>query len=327
MSVEERSPLERLLASLREPGDARRQLVDLSVDTLAGRPVHEALPATWLARAIGDAFRAAAQAPELESWLLGHLERAASRVDTLEGTLGDKIPLTLMAPVERVLARDLQPDSRLVRVFIDHPSFRKLAAAVLQAQLTDFARRLKTMVPTKSRAASGRGFASAFAGVAKGVASVVTSEVERQLDDRVTAFVQETIGRVVDGTVEHLCDPNRSDEMAQWRIDVFRELMGYPLDTVRQERHRYPPALLAADLAGIIRALGEWRQFASSIEEAIESSATEWEGMSIAQFLNGSGVEPVWRATLGEVLEDQIGYIAGTERFEGWLREQLDPFA
>ena len=48
MSAEESSPLERLLAGLRDPGDARSQLVDLSVDALAERPVHEALPATWL---------------------------------------------------------------------------------------------------------------------------------------------------------------------------------------------------------------------------------------------------------------------------------------
>ncbi|MGB1700237.1 MAG: hypothetical protein ACPHRO_09805, partial [Nannocystaceae bacterium] len=301
MSDAELSPAQLLLTRLREPGNARAQLIELSVDAIATRPVHEALPAEWLANAIAEGIQAAAAAPELEAWLRRHIERAATRIDSLQGTAGDHIPLTIMAPAERILSRDLQPDAKLVRVFIDHPSFRQLAAAVLQAQLTDFAKRLKTMVPAKARPSSGRGLASAFAGVAKGVASAVTSEVERQLDDRVTAFVQETIGRVVDGTIDHLCDPDRVDEMAQWRIDVFRELMSYPLEAAGQERHRYPPAQLAADLADIVRVLSEWRQLSASIERAIASSSEAWEGMSVASFLDGSGVEDVWRNKLSEV--------------------------
>ncbi len=327
MSTAASSPAGQLLARLREPGAARTELVDLSVNALAQRSVREALPATWLADAISDGLRAAASAPDLERWILAHLERAAASVDELEGTVGEQIPWTLMAPVEQMLARDLQPDAKLVRVFIDHPSFRRLAAAVLQAQLTDFARRLKTMVPTKARPSSGRGIASAFAGVAKGVASAVSSEVERQLDDRVTAFVQEAIGRVVDGTVDHLCDPTGVDEMAQWRIDVFRELMSYPLETAGQQRHRYPPAQLAEDLSATIRVLGEWPQLSSSVERAIESTSRRWQDMSIASFLDGSGVEPVWRATLSEVLEDQISYVASTAAFETWLNDQLRPSA
>lgn len=328
MNTSESSPEKRLLARLREPGAARTQLVDLSIDALAHRPVREALPATWLAGAISDGVRAAAGAPEFEGWILAHLERASARVDgidEIDGTAGDHVPLTLMAPLERVLSRDLQPDARLVRVFIDHPSFRKLAAAVLQAQLTDFAGRLKTIVPTKARPSAGRGFASAFAGVAKGVASAVTSEVERQLDDRVTSFVEEAIGRVVDGTVEHLCDPTRAEEMGRWRIDVFRELMGYPLETARQQRHRYPSAQLASDLAAIVRVLGDWRQLSSSVERAITAVSQDWEDMSIARFLEGSGVEPVWRANLSEVLESQISHVVSTDAFKGWLSEQLSP--
>lgn len=325
MNTSSNDPAQRLLSRLREDAAARGELITLGIDAIAQRPLRAAAPAPWLARSLHAALVATASAPDLSDWIEGHLTRAMARAQQVRGTLGDHVPMTVMLPVERALRREFPPDPRLVRLFLDHPSFRALAASVLQAQLSDFARRLKTMVPAKTKPNTGRGLASAFAGVAKGVASAVSSEVERQLDDRVHAFVRETIGKVVEGTVDHLCDPSRADEMGQWRVDVLRGLMTYPLDALVNERHKYPPQAMARDLSDLIAALGQWKQLASHLERFVDEAYEDWGDMTIEAFLAGSGLETRWREDLAELLDDHLAYVARQDAFEAWVRDALAP--
>ena len=320
-------PAGHLLARLRRAPDAADSLISLAIETLAARPLRESAPVAWVSRALHTGLVASAESPELESWIEGHVARALRRAEDVHGVLGDHVPMTVLAPLERALSRELHPDPRLVRTLLDHPSFRTLAAAILQAQLLDFAQRVKTLVPGKARGGGGRGLASAFAGVAKGVASAVTSEVERQLEDRVASFVKEAIGRVVDGTVSHICDPARADEMAAWRVDILRGFMTFPLDALVAERHKYPPHALAEDVAAVLRAMARWRELPEYIERFVTDAYEDWGDITLQEFLAGSGLEARWREDAADLARGHLEHFVHTDGFEQWLRSQFDPEA
>lgn len=311
-----------LLARLRQMPESRADLVDVGLDALAQRPLRDSVPVPWVARTLHTGLVACAASNDLESWLEGHVSRAMRRAEDVRGVLGDHIPMTVLAPMERALSRELHPDPRLVRALLDHTSFRNLAAAILHAQLLEFAHRIKSMVPGKPKS-GGRGLASAFAGVAMGVASAVTSEVERQLEDKVTSFVKDAIGRVVDGTVDHICDPARADEMAEWRVDILRSFMTYPLEDLAAERHKYPPRALAEDIAGVLRAMAHWKQLPEYIERFVAEAYEDWGDMSLEAFLDGSGLESRWRDDAAELALGHLEHLVHADAFESWLRAQF----
>ncbi len=313
----------RILARLRDEPEQLDALVTLTLDHLLARPIAELIDAAWLAKAITDGVRSSARSPEFERWVAERVERTLTRADRLDGALGDRIPMTLLGPLEKALGRPYQPDRELVRALFDHPSTRTILREVLQANILEFGKRMRAMMPDAGKLPGG-GLASRLAGVAKGVATAVGGELERQLEPKVKSFVEDILGVTVDMMIDRVSSEGFAPEFSAWRIDVLHALLGQPIDRLVAERHKYPPQEFAADVAAILRALAAWRGLAEQIEEVVTELIREHGDQSAREFLDGSGLEQAWRPQLHQALVDQARALVAGPEFAAWLAKLVE---
>ncbi|KIG15983.1 hypothetical protein DB30_05037 [Enhygromyxa salina] len=318
---------QQVLARLREEPQRVDALIELGLDHVLARPIAELIDHQWLAKAISDGIRASARSQEFERWVETRVEQALARVDGLEGALGDKLPVTLLGPLEQALGRPYQPDRELARTLLDHPSMRMIMREILQANLLEFGNRMRSIMPDTSAVSKlpGGGLASRLAGVAKGVASAVGGELERQLEPKVQSFVDDILGVTIDMMVERVSSEAFVPEFVSWRIDVLHALLGLPIDKLIAERHKYPPKAFAADVAAILQALAAWRGLGDQVAEILTELIREHGHVSAREFLDGSGLEAAWRPTLQRALSEQAQEFVATEAFAGWLDQLLEP--
>jgi hypothetical protein len=312
----------RILAKLREQPEQLEALVALTLDHLLERPLAELVDPKWLARAVTDGIRSSARSAEFERWVADRVERTLTRADRLDGALGDRVPMTLLGPLEKALGRPYQPERELVRSLLDHPSTRAILREILQANILEFGKRMRAMVPDPAKIPTG--LVSKLAGVAKGVASAVGSELERQLEPKVQSFVDDILGVAVDQMVDRVSSEEFAPEFAAWRIDVLRALLSQPIDRLVAERHKYPPKDFAADVAAILRALAAWRGLGDQIEEVVAELLDAHGRETAKQFLDGSGLEQAWRPQLHQALVQQARELVAGPGFAEWLTQLLD---
>lgn len=312
-----------ILSRLRSEPEHLERLVEFGLEHVLDRPLGEVLDPAWLAKAITDGVRASAQSAQFEQWVADRVERALGRADGLEGPLGERVPVTLLGPLQTALGRPYQPDRELVRALLDHASTRAILREILQANILEFGKRMRSMVPDTGKV-TGSGFASRLAGVAKGVASAVGSELEKQLEPRVSSFVDDILGRAVDMLVTRVSSESFAPEFASWRVDVLHALLEQPVDRLIAERHKYPAEDFAADVAAILRALAAWRGLGEQVEATLAALLTD-EGETTARaFLDGSGLEAAWRPQLQAALVEQARGIIDTDAFAEWLHGLAD---
>lgn len=317
------------LERLRDEPRWLESLVEMGLDHVLARPIAELIDHQWLAKAVSDGIRASARSSEFERWVETRVEQALARVDALEGVLGDKLPVTVLGPLEQALGRPYQPDSELVRTLLDHPSMRTIIREILQANLLEFGKRMRSMMPDPSAMSAmsklpGGGLASRLAGVAKGMASAVGGELERQLEPKVKIFVDDILGVTVDMMVERISSDAFVPEFVSWRIDVLHSLLAQPIDRLVAERHKYPPKDFAADVTAILQALAAWRGLGDQIAEMLTELIREHGQVSAREFLDGSGLEDAWRPALQRALSEQVRDFVATEEFAGWLEDLLE---
>jgi hypothetical protein len=313
------------LERLRNDPTRLEALVELGLDHVLARPIAELIDHQWLGKAVSDGIRASARSSEFERWVETRVEQALSRADALDGALGDKLPVTMLGPLEQLLGRPYQPDRELVRTLLDHPSMRTIIREILQANLLEFGKRMRSMMPDASaiQKLPGGGFASRLAGVAKGMASAVSGELERQLEPKVASFVDDILGVTIDMMVERVSSDAFVPEFVSWRIDVLHGLLAQPIDQLIAERHKYPPKDFAADVSAILRALAAWRGLGDQIAELSAQLVRDHGQVSAREFLDGSGLEDAWRPALQRALSEQAQDFVATEAFAGWLDQLL----
>lgn len=307
-----------ILTRLRDEPEQIEQLITLGVDHILAQPLASLIDQAWLAEAIAEGIRASAKSDEFESWIAARVEQAFARADKLDGTLADKIPVTMLAPLEQALGRPYRPDAALARALFDHPSTRTILREILQANLLEFAKRMRSMMPDANKL-PGAGIASRFASVARGVASAVGTELEKQLEPKVKGFVEDILGVTVDMLVTRVSSESFAPEFASWRVDVLHAFLTHPLPDLVAERHKYPPGELAADIAALLRALAAWRGLGEQVASIVTELIAEHGDTSAREFLSGSGLEQAWRPQLERALRVPAEELVRSEAFASWL--------
>ena len=310
-----------ILRRLREEPQQLDELIELGLEHLLAQPLSALVDHEWLAEAIAEGIRSSAQSDEFEGWVAERVERALTHADGLEGTLADRMPVTILGPLQQALGREYQPDEALARAVLDHASTRKILREILQANLLEFGKRMRAMVPDTKLPSSlpGSGFASRLAGVARGVATAVGSELERQLEPKVDSFVDDILGETIDVMIRRVSSEEFSGDFASYRVDVFHAMLGQPIARLSAERHKYPPRALAADVAAVLRALAAWRNLSETIAKVLSELVHEYGGSSAREFLEGSGLEEAWRPQLQRALTLPARELVASEAFAGWL--------
>lgn len=312
-----------ILNRLREEPAHVEKLVGLLMEELLERPVREILEPTWLAHAVAEGLHEAARSDELERWVETRVEEALSRTDRLEGPVGEYVPVTLLAPLEEAIGREITPDPELIRVLVDHPSLHDLIGAVMQAELIAFGTKLRDVAGDAGKIA-GSVFSGRLGSMAKGVASAVGNAAQKGLEEQVKTFVKNGMGRIIDTSIARLCDPEHAADMAQWRIDVTRSVMEQPLERIIAERHKYPPELFARDLTAMLRALAGWRQLTDRLEELLAQAFEEFGDRTARTWLEGSGLEPIIRPHVETLLKTQLQAFVESDAFAGWLGDLVE---
>lgn len=305
-----------VLARLREDESHIEGLVTVAVDHALTRPLAELIDPNWLAAALADGVRSVSGSPDFRPWLEAQLERGLDQAGKVGGTVGDHLPVTLLGPLQTALRREYVPDPALVRALMDHPSLRELIAAVLEASILEYGKRIKSVVDELP----GSRLGSRLAGVARGVASAAGVD---KVEDRVRTFVQGMLGRAVDMTIDRFCDPAHAPDMATWRIDILGAVMEQPVDRLIAEGHKFPPAQVAEDAANMIQALSTWRQLAETVESSLSALLGDFGAVTAGEWLANSGLLEAWRPQLEHMLRSELQALVETDGFGGWLERLM----
>jgi len=312
-----------ILARLRDEPAQLDALITLAVDHVLDQPLAALVDQTWLAEAISAGVRATAEADGFETWLAARVEQALARADARAGTLADEIPVTLLGPLEQALRRPYQPNRELTRALLDHPSTRKILREILEANLLEFGKRMRAMMPDAGKLPGG-GLASRFATVARGVASAVSTELEKQLEPKVNSFVEDMLGVTIDGLVERVSSEGFAPEFAAFRVDVLHAMLAQPIERLAAERHKYPPADLAADLGAMLRAIAAWRGLDERVAELVAELFEAHGQTSARAYLDGSGLIAAWRPQVEGALREPARELVRSEAFASWLEALVE---
>lgn len=306
--------LDTILTRLRDPEGPLKDLVTLAVDRGLERPLAEVLPPAETAARLAEALKAIAADDALEQHL-GERIRATLGKDPPEGRLRDQLPKDAVAPLRRLASRPYTPDPELVRAVIDHPAMRKVMREVLQDTLLQFAKKLSAV----SKGLPGGKRLSGLMDVAKGVASVVGGEVERQLEGKVSGFLEEGIGRVVELSVRQLTAEDRAREMAKWRADLVDVALDQPMRRYHAELKKSDPAGAMEDARALVTAWAEWDALEARATDALKAVLARAGGESLGEALGGTGVVDGLRPGIEAGLLDWALDVVGTEAFEAWF--------
>lgn len=307
-----------VLGRLRDDETHVEGLVTVAVDHALTRPLGQLIDPAWLATALAQGVRSVSGSADFRPWLEAQLQRALNQAGKVDGTVGDHIPVTLLAPLQTALAREYVPDPALVRALMDHPSLRELIAAVLEASILEYGKRIKSVVDELP----GSRLGSRLAGVARGVASAAGVD---KVEDRVRTFVQGMLGRAVDMTIERFCDPAHAPDMATWRQDILGAVMEQPIERLIAEGHKFPPAEVAEDASSMIQALSNWRQLAETVESSLTALLGDFGTITAGEWLADSGLLEAWRPQLEHMLRGELVALVETDEFGGWLGRLMAP--
>ena len=315
-----------LVRKLREEPEHLRSLVTLAVDDLLETPVEELVDPQWLGERLTKGFRASARDPQTKDWIRARVQDARKRLDQESGPLLYRVPTELVSPVKDLLRRPYEPDPVILRALIDHRATRALFRDVLTHTITDYAKSVKMPEGASSAIKStglGRSRLAAWAGAAKVAAEMVGSEVEKRLEGRVQKYVDEAIGKAIELTVQHACDPKNTPAFADMRADAVDVLLAFPVETWKKELDKEDLDGLIDDLHRALDAIVHSEAFEEQVVSVLQLSVDEGRGQTARAFLAGSGLEDTWRDSLEQILNERAGAFVQTSAFEGWLTQLM----
>ena len=315
-----------LLARLRTDDTHTKALVTLVVDDLLDRPVEELVQPDWLGDRLVEGFRASVEDDRTKEWIRARVQDLRARLDDESGPLLYKVDPALVEPVKDLLRRPYEPNPAVVRALLDHKTTRSMFRAVLTHTVEEFAKTVK-MPESASKVIKstglGRSRLAQWAGAAKAAAEIVGSEVEKRMEGRVGSYVDGAIGKAIEITVEHACDPRNAQSWADQRADSVDVLLAFPVETWRDELDKLDLDQLIDDLAATLRAFAKSDAFGEQVKAVLELTVQEGQGKTARQFLDGSGLEETWRDGVEELLNERVSAFVQTSEFEGWLRTMM----
>ncbi len=311
-----------VLARLRDQPAHASELAQVLIEHVLAAPARDFIEPTRIVPAFVAGMRASVEAAtpaRLAASIAERQRRAVAR----SGPVADRLPPELQRVLLTALRRPFTPSRELVRAAVDHVGMRALLRTILHTTLLDFSTRLRSAMPDTGWI-PGAGIRSKLMGVAKGVASAVGAEVERQLEDRVKSFVDGALGRALDMIVERASDPRFAAEMASWRSDAARSILGLPEAVLLAERRKLDPHHLAADLLAAAAAVARWDHLPVEATALLQSLVDEIAGSSVGELLAGTGLVEAWRDPLATEMEHHLARLFADPGFAGWLGRLLE---
>ena len=314
---------EEILSNLRGDKIHVSRLVTLAFDDLLSRSVGDLIEPSLLTKRIVDGFVGTAKDPNLEQWLNDRITEALAQIEggkTLRGTISEEV----VESARSLVGREFHPNRDVLMAIMDHDAVRSIMRDVLMSTLSDFGQSLKIPPPspTTDRGGSRFGRLSGFVAQAQGVAANVGSIVERQLEGKITSFVDGAIGNVIESTVDNMVANESVEALAKWRIDMLEQALDTTGEKLKEEVERHDTKAMVSELTLLLRSLAGWDGLTPAILSVLEKVSDEHR--SASDFLNGTTLESEWRPQLEEVAVERACEFVLTEPFGAWLTELVD---
>jgi hypothetical protein len=307
---------------------ALAELVDLVSDWLLGRPIAGLVdPATLAAQAVA-ALRAVSDTPRTAEWMAEQLAAARKRVP--EGTLAQRVPRDVAAPVRELLARPLVLDQALVRRMVDHDATRTLLIDVLGVALTGFAERIRSIpVPKVVEQVRPGGLGlGRLRKLGEGVLGGLSEELHHQAEGKVQDFARGAIGALMEQVALHLTSPDHAAAYGRYRVHLLDTLLATPLQELAAEVEKLDTQDLVDTGVAVVRAVARRPELEGELRRAVERALAEVGDRSVRDFLADAGQdEDAWRARVSEQLVARGQELLDEPAFAAWLDRLLGPAA
>ncbi len=313
---------EEILSSLRGDNTHVESLVSIAFDDLLSRSVGDLVEPQLLTKRIVDGFVGTVMDPKLEGWIN---DRISETITLLEGkdNLSSAISDEVINSARSLVEREFHPNRDVLMAIMDHEAIRSIMRDVLMSTLSDFGNSLKIPPPPTQERGGGRfGRLSGFVAQAQGVAANVGSIVERQLEGKITVFVDGAIGNVIESTVDNMVAPESVEALAKWRLDLLNQALETDGDKIRDELARHDTESMVGELAVLLRSLADWDGLTPAILSVMNKVSSEHR--SASDFLNGTSLESEWRPQLESVAVERAREFVSTEPFGHWLTELVN---
>lgn len=310
-----------ILERLRLDPTHRDLLANLLLDALMDTPADSLLRPEELVQSAHLALRTLAANPQTLASLIEEIDKRvqAHNAESLEQTLGDIVPMTLVVPLQKLLGDPVSPSRPILAAMMDHPGMRQLIEELLTHELAAFGRKVRKLVPDAPSKVPGGRLASRIAGVAKGVASAVGSELEKQMEERTRDFVDGALSHSTTRMIDRMASQDYAPQLATWRVDVLHALLTLPLSEFRGEWNKLDKDALSKALADLADAVVQWEGLRDFLQTICDELWPSIAGRTLHDAL--SPVDAVQTATdqMRAPLARMLQRVLDTPRFEQWL--------
>lgn len=306
-------------------GGALAELVELVSDWLLGRPIASLVEPQMVASQVVAALNGLADNPRTVEWMREQV--AAARLAAPRGTLGERVPADVAAPVRELLERPVVFDAALVKRLIDHEATRRLLIDILGVALTGFAERIRNIpIPkmVENVRPGGLGLGR-LRKLGEGVLGGISEEFQHQAGDRVHDFVRGAIGMLMEQVAGHLTSPDHAPAYGRFRVHVMDTLLSTPLSDLAAEVEKLDTDDLVETGMAVVRAVARRPQLEAEVQAAVEQALAQTAGRSVRDFLADAGQdEAAWKQRVAEQLIARGDELLAEETFVSWLGRLVD---
>lgn len=320
----------RALARLRE-GGATAELAAMVVDQTLATPITAIASPRWLASHLAATLEAGS-GDAARAWAKSRLDHERARWADAPGTLRDRVPAEVEAPLRDLLGRPWSPDLELTGRVLDQAAIREVLRLVLTNGILRSRKRLSEVDNRlgglgKRAARRGAGLlgglretvsGSPLGGFAHDLVDTLKEEVEGTLDGRVAEFAATAARAEVMAVAAWVADPANADAFAALRLAILDVLLDTPLRDLLDEVEGMGPDQALDVVFGAVRAAVAAEGFVDRAEARIRTLLEEAGDGTLGAWLTEVELLDVWRASTTELVDGRLRAVVATDAFAAW---------
>lgn len=315
------SLLERLRKS--SPGGPLAVLVDLVVADAMGRPLGDAVDLERWPALVAEVASAWAASDVAEERLVQAVLDGIEALGAVDGTVGDRVPDSVVTGLRELAARPYTPSRDLVLRLLDQPPVRKLLRELLLDAVLGFAKKARTAgeaSPVGGLARFAKRRAGSLGALAGDVVGAVGSGVERQVERRASEFVDGALGGAMGRLADQMADPSRAADQAALRLALLEASLALTGPELAAELRGSDPAGLGRLVRSSLRGWVEGDRFEEQIRDWLTDLVDAEGPRTLGETLDDLSLRGTVAAATRELLLAQAERLVSSDAFSQWLQ-------
>lgn len=295
-------------------GHAADTLMALAFDHVLAMNASQFINSESLARTMAATLKHSAASGQADEWIRGRI--AALKTAVPAGTLGDRIPAEITAPLRETIALPVTPNREMVGRLLEHGAVENLLRELLVGAVQGFTKRLRPSVPGAERASHRL---KSLKRVSEGMLGGFGAEIERQAEHKAREFVDSILATVVAQAADDLCDPTKAENYGRFRGHLWDQILETPLADWETELDKLDPEILISTANASALALAARPGLHDELKSLIEAALATLGDQTLQDMLATADVSNDWRLEAEAQAATIVRSIAETEDFSRWL--------